>query len=69
MRLLLVEDEPEFASALCAALKKHDMIVDRALTVAQAMDIAMAGVHGAVPACSILFPVCSTRRSEPHVLR
>ncbi|MBN9234534.1 MULTISPECIES: response regulator transcription factor [Phyllobacteriaceae] len=48
MRLLLVEDEPEFASALCAALKKHDMIVDRALTVAQAMDIAMAGVHGAV---------------------
>lgn len=33
MRVLLVEDEPEMASALAAALKGHDMVVDRVATL------------------------------------
>jgi DNA-binding response OmpR family regulator len=48
MRVLLVEDEPEMVSALGAALKKYDMVVDHAPTLAQAEDAIIAGVHDAV---------------------
>jgi len=48
MRLLLVEDEPEMASALRAALRKHDMVIDHAATVAEALETSMAGAHDAV---------------------
>ena len=36
MRILLVEDEPEMVSALRAALKRHDMVVDHAGTLLEA---------------------------------
>jgi DNA-binding response OmpR family regulator len=48
MRVLLVEDEPEMAAALCAALERHDMVVDRVATLAEATEAIAAGVHGAV---------------------
>ena len=38
MRLLLVEDEPEMASMITAALKRHDMIVDLAPNLAIARE-------------------------------
>ncbi|MGP9810720.1 response regulator transcription factor [Rhodopseudomonas sp. NSM] len=42
MRVLLVEDEPEMASALAAALRNHDMVVDRVATLGLA-DEALTG--------------------------
>jgi DNA-binding response OmpR family regulator len=36
MRILLVEDEPEMVSALRAALKRHDMVVDHAASLLEA---------------------------------
>jgi DNA-binding response OmpR family regulator len=36
MRILLVEDEPEMVSALRAALKRHDMVVDHAGSLLEA---------------------------------
>ncbi|WP_082144007.1 response regulator transcription factor [Nitratireductor soli] len=48
MRILLVEDEPEMAVALSAALKGHDMVVDHVPTLAQAEEAISADVHRAV---------------------
>lgn len=48
MRILLVEDEPEMAAALSAALKGHDMVVDHVPTLAQAEEAISADVHRAV---------------------
>jgi DNA-binding response OmpR family regulator len=48
MRVLLVEDEPEMASALAAALIRHDVVVDHVATAAAAARALDAGVHDAV---------------------
>jgi len=48
MRILLVEDEPEMATALASALKRYDMVVDHAPTLAEAAEAIAADVHGAV---------------------
>jgi DNA-binding response OmpR family regulator len=48
MRVLLVEDEPEMASALSAALKKYDIVVDHAPTLRAARETIGASVHDAV---------------------
>lgn len=48
MRVLLVEDEPEMASALAAALIRHDVVVDHVATLAAATRAIAAGVHDAV---------------------
>jgi DNA-binding response OmpR family regulator len=47
MRVLLVEDEAEMAQALRAALKKYDMVMDHAPTLADAAEAA-TGVHDAI---------------------
>lgn len=48
MRVLLVEDEPEMASALRAALTRHDMIVDHAPNLFEAEAIAALGSYDAL---------------------
>ena len=48
MRILLVEDEPEMAAALSAALKSYDMVVDHVPTLADAEEAISADVHAAV---------------------
>jgi DNA-binding response OmpR family regulator len=48
MRLLLVEDEPEMVAALRSALKRHDMVVDHAATLAEAELMAVEDVHDAI---------------------
>lgn len=48
MRLLLVEDEPEMAIALSAALKKYDMVIDHVSTLADAVEAASFNIHGAI---------------------
>lgn len=48
MRILLVEDEVAMAAALSAALKRYDMVVDHAPTVAEAEEAISADVHDAV---------------------
>lgn len=48
MRVLLVEDEPEMASALRAALTRHDMIVDHASDLAEAEAMAALGSYDAM---------------------
>ncbi|WP_213287514.1 response regulator transcription factor [Bradyrhizobium sp. sGM-13] len=48
MRVLLVEDEAEMAAALSSALKRYDMVVDHAPTLADAEAAISADVHGAV---------------------
>lgn len=40
MRILLVEDEPELASALRAALERRDIVVDHAADIQQAEELA-----------------------------
>lgn len=45
MRVLLVEDEPELASALRAVLARHDMVVDHAVDLVEAEQIASACAH------------------------
>ncbi len=45
MRVLLVEDEPEMASALLTVLSRHDMIVDHAPSLADAEEIAASTIH------------------------
>lgn len=45
MRVLLVEDEPEMASALRDVLARHDMILDHALTLAEAESVAEIYSH------------------------
>lgn len=48
MRVLLVEDEPEMAAALCIALTRHDMLVDHVANLAQANRVAHDGLHDVV---------------------
>jgi DNA-binding response OmpR family regulator len=48
MRVLLVEDEPEMATAISAALRKYDMVVDHVSTLAEAAEAMNPAVHGAV---------------------
>lgn len=48
MRILLVEDEAEMADALVSALKRYDMVVDHAPTLAEAEEAISADVHAAV---------------------
>ena len=48
MRVLLVEDEPEMAAALGAALKKYDMVVDHFPTLADAEEAAAINAYDAV---------------------
>jgi DNA-binding response OmpR family regulator len=48
MRVLLVEDEPEMAAALTAALKKYDIVVDCTRTLREAKEMLVAGVHDTV---------------------
>jgi DNA-binding response OmpR family regulator len=45
MRVLLVEDEPEMASALISVLRRHDMIVDHAARVSEAEEMAASTLH------------------------
>jgi DNA-binding response OmpR family regulator len=48
MRVLLVEDEPEMASALRSALVRHDMIVDHVSSIAAAESVLDDRVHDAI---------------------
>lgn len=48
MRILLVEDEPELASALRTALRRHDMVVDHASSLLEAEDYAEAEGYDAI---------------------
>jgi DNA-binding response OmpR family regulator len=48
VRILLVEDEPEMATALCAALSRYDMVIDHVLTLAEAKAAIAGRVHTAV---------------------
>jgi DNA-binding response OmpR family regulator len=48
VRILLVEDEPEMAAALCAALSRYDMVIDHVLTLGEAKAAVAARVHTAV---------------------
>ncbi|QEL25439.1 response regulator transcription factor [Bosea sp. F3-2] len=48
MRLLLVEDEPEMASALQSALRRHDILADHADGLDVAFDMAATSPYDAV---------------------
>jgi len=48
VRILLVEDEPEMAAALCAALTRYDMVTDHVPTLAEARAAVATGLHSAV---------------------
>jgi DNA-binding response OmpR family regulator len=48
MRILLVEDEKDMATALTAALSRHDVVVDHAPTMEIAAEACRSGVHDAV---------------------
>ncbi len=48
MRILLVEDEIDMATALTAALSRHDVVVDHARTLEIAEEACRSGVHDAV---------------------
>jgi DNA-binding response OmpR family regulator len=48
MRILLVEDEPEMVSALRAALKRHDMVVDHAASLIEARDFVTVDAYDAI---------------------
>src|SRR4051794_3475294 len=48
MRILLVEDEPAMVSALRAALKRHDMVVDHAGTLLEAEGFVAVDCHGGI---------------------
>ncbi|WP_018426567.1 response regulator transcription factor [Hoeflea sp. 108] len=48
MRILLVEDEPEMASTLLAALKRRQVVVDHAPNLADALAIAELGTYDAI---------------------
>ena|SRR6478735_9649118 len=48
MRLLLVEDEPELAAALTAALQRHDAVIDHVATLGLAMAAVDDRVHDVV---------------------
>lgn len=46
--MLLVEDEPEMASALAAALKNYDMVVDHISTLADAEEAVAVNAYAAI---------------------
>ncbi|WP_037154531.1 response regulator transcription factor [Rhizobium freirei] len=48
MRILLLEDEPEMASALCSALRTRDALVDHMTTLADAEEAAMIVVYDVI---------------------
>jgi len=48
MRVLLIEDEPEMAAALSAALTRHAMTVDHVPTIAAAEVATLQNVHSAI---------------------
>ncbi|WP_165191723.1 response regulator transcription factor [Caulobacter soli] len=48
MKVLLIEDELELASALCAALERHGLVVDHVGSLADAEEAAQSGDHDAV---------------------
>ncbi|GGC59419.1 response regulator transcription factor [Chelatococcus reniformis] len=48
MRVLLVEDEPEMAAALRAALHRHDIVLDHVATLAEAEEALAGPLHDAV---------------------
>jgi DNA-binding response OmpR family regulator len=48
LRILLVEDEPEMAAALGAALKNYDMVVDHFSTLADAEEAVSLNAYAAV---------------------
>ncbi|BCP52445.1 DNA-binding response regulator [Kaistia sp. 32K] len=48
MRLLLVEDEPEMAAALESALRRQDIVTDRADGLELAREMALAGRYDAI---------------------
>lgn len=48
MRILLVEDEPELASVLRTALKRHDMVCDHAASLLEAEDFAAVDSYDAI---------------------
>jgi DNA-binding response OmpR family regulator len=48
MRILLVEDEQEMASALRVALKRHDMVADHAASLLEAEDFVATDSYDAI---------------------
>lgn len=48
MRVLLVEDEPEMASSLAAALKNYGVVVDHVLTLANANEAVLLNSYSAI---------------------
>jgi DNA-binding response OmpR family regulator len=48
LRVLLVEDEPDMASALAAALKRYDMVVDLVATLADAEEAVASSAYEAI---------------------
>jgi DNA-binding response OmpR family regulator len=48
LRVLLVEDEPEMAAALTAALKNYDMVVDHIATLGDAEEAVSTNAYGAI---------------------
>jgi two-component system OmpR family response regulator len=48
MRILLVEDEIDMATALTAALSRHDIVVDHAPSLEIAEEACRSDVHDAV---------------------
>jgi DNA-binding response OmpR family regulator len=48
LRVLLVEDEPEMAAALTAALKNYDMVVDHISTLADAEEAVSLNAYAAI---------------------
>jgi DNA-binding response OmpR family regulator len=48
LRILLVEDEPEMAAALAAALKKYDLVVDHFSTLADAEEAVSLNTYRAI---------------------
>ena len=64
MRILLVEDEAEMATALSSALRRYDMVVDHAPTLAEAEEAISADVHAAVLLDRQLVQRVHTRRTR-----
>jgi DNA-binding response OmpR family regulator len=48
LRVLLVEDEPEMATALRAALRKYDVLVDHVATLADATEALRSNTYAAI---------------------
>jgi len=48
LRILLLEDEPEMASALCSALRARDAVVDHLITLADAEEATKVAVYDVI---------------------